>query len=202
MPSDTHECLIVPLIDGLNRAIQSMLLDRGDHSIMVGVHGNIPVKGQDISSIPDVCVRVSSWGSVKLREYIFVEVALSQQDSQATRKLEAYVKSCPHTLAVIKVVINECCWSSPADSSHIAQSHIDSPVLEGDEWKPADKPREMNTFRVIRDGYVWADITGVELTMWMREGPAPINMNIIEPGHPSTAYATGVCQSFMGPLGR
>ena len=134
-----------------------MPLDRGDHSIMVGVHGNVPVKGQDISSIPNVCVRISSWGSIKLREYIFMEVALLQQD----------FKSCLHTLAVIKVMINECRWSSPTDSSHIAQSHIDSPILEGDEWKPAGKPQEMNTFRVIHDGYIWADITGVEITMWM-----------------------------------
>lgn len=126
-------------------------------------------------------------------EYIFVETAFTQPELQVTHKLREYVKSHPHTLAIVKIVIREPRFTSPLDSSRIAKKYIGADVLSNEDWMPA--PTGSNAFTAVRDGITWIDITNVNISIWMREGETPIDIGVNEPGHPETAYAIGVSTS-------
>lgn len=93
----------------------------------------------------------------------------------------------------MNIVIKESRFSSPSDSSHIAKKYIRTDVLSDEDWMPA--LTGSNAFTVVRDGFTWIDITGVDINIWMREGETPIVIDVNEPGHPKTAYATGVSTS-------
>lgn len=197
IPHDVHEALVSPIISSMDRAFQAMPLSRGPHSILLEVDGNASVDGENITAVPDVCVRISSWRSTPqlaaMREYIFVETAFTQPETQVTHKLKEYITSHPHTLAVMKIMIKESRFSSPSNSSELADRFSGTNVLSNEAWRP--EPTHTRPFRVVRDGFTWIDITGVNIEIWMREGETPIDLEVNEPGHPETAYAAGVSTS-------
>ena len=119
-----------------------------------------------------------------------METVFSQLELQATRKLKKYIRSDPHTLAVMKIVIQESRFSSPLALSCIAAKYIDTNVLRNEEWRP--EQTDSNAFKVVHDGFTWINLTSVNITVWMREGEAPIDIEVNKPGHLGTTYATGV----------
>ncbi|KAF8549122.1 hypothetical protein OG21DRAFT_1526026 [Imleria badia] len=144
-------------------------------------------------AVPDICIWISFWRSASqlaaMCKYIFVEMAFSQSEPQVMHKLKEYIDSHPHALAIMKIMIRESRYSSPSDSLRITTKDIGSDVLRNEEWRP--ELTNSNTFKVVCDGFTWIDITSIDITIWMCEGEAPINIEVDEPGHPVTAYTTG-----------
>ena len=144
-----------------------MLLSRGSHHIFLKVNNNISIDGDYIASIPDISMQISSLRSAPqlatIWEYIFMETVFSQLESQATHKLKEYIRSHPHTLAVMKIVIQESWFSSPSASSRIAVKYINTDVFRNEEWRP--EQTDSNAFKVVYDGFTWINLTGVNITV-------------------------------------
>lgn len=98
-----------------------------------------------------------------------------------------------HTHAIMKIMINESCFSFPFPLSCIAKKYLGADVLSNKDWRP--KLTSSNTFTVVCDGFTWIDITGIDISIWMCKGDTPIDLGVNEPRHPETVYVTGVSTS-------
>ncbi|KAG6381475.1 hypothetical protein JVT61DRAFT_54 [Boletus reticuloceps] len=167
MPHNVHQALVPPLVFSMYQAFQSILLSRGDHSIILQVNSNTSVDGENISTIPDICIWISSWRSAlqlaAMHKYIFVEMGFLQLKPQVMHKLKEYTRSHSHTLMVMKIMIRESGFSSPSNLSCPAAKYAGTDVLRNEEWRP--EPTHLNTFKVICDGFTWIDITSIDITI-------------------------------------
>lgn len=196
MPHDTHEALVNPLIIQMGSELSGAPLSRGPYTIAVEVAATTSVNCQDGSFTPDLCVQICSLTGTEdpaltsMRPLILMETAYSQSNADVTKKLEAYVKLQPTPLAIFKIKIKDT-YTAPlrSPSSPAAMRFMGRDVLSEVEFKQ-DSRRSIH--KVVRDGIVWINVTGVELHLWLRLGDTPIDLRIDCSDHTETAYASGV----------